>query len=265
VVLVVVAQMRMIALLTDYGQSDHYVGVIKGVIKGILPESDIIDITHDVPAYDILDGAFLLLQASKYLPHGCTVLAVVDPGVNTKRRAIAVKTGERVYLGPDNGLLYPAASREGIISVYDVGKGSHVLPGSGTFAGRDVFAPAAALVCSGRPLDRLGKKVHGMVVLELPGAEFSDRSISGTILHIDRYGNAVTNIEGVSFHQWRKEASTFKLVAGGRKIRVTLVDSYQAISGVGLLVGSCGTVEVSGREGRPAVALSAGDRFSIET
>jgi S-adenosylmethionine hydrolase len=256
--------MKLMALLTDYGQSDHYVGVIKGVIKGIIPELDIIDITHEVRAYDVMDGAFLLLQASKYLPRGCTVMAVVDPGVNTRRRAIAVKTKERVYVGPDNGLLYPAASREGIISVYDIGRGPQVLTGSGTFAGRDVFAPAAALVCSGKPLGKLGRKVSGMVVLELPGAEFSDMSILGTVLHVDRFGNAVTNIEGGSFHQWRKEASTFKLFAGESRVKASLCDSYQAIRGVGLLVGSGGTVEVSGREKRPAVTLSTGDKFSIE-
>ena len=256
--------MKLIALLTDYGSSDHYVGVIKGVIKGISPESEIMDLTHEVRAYDIRDGAFLLLQASKYLPRGCTVMAVVDPGVNTRRRAIAVETKERVYVGPDNGLMYPAASREGIVSVHDVGRGQHVLSKSGIFAGRDIFAPAAALVSSGKPLDELGRKVSGIVVLELPGAEFSDRSILGSVLHVDRFGNAVTNVEGDSFNRWRKEASTFVLVAHGRKIKANLVTSYRAIRGVGLLVGSGGTLEVSGREGMPAIALSPGESFSIE-
>jgi S-adenosylmethionine hydrolase len=256
--------MKLIALLTDYGLSDHYVGVIKGVIKGISPESEIVDITHEVRAYDIREGAFLLLQASKYLPRGCTVMAVVDPGVNTRRRAIAVETRERVYVGPDNGLLYPAASREGITSVYDLGRGPHMLSRSGTFAGRDIFAPAAALVSSGKPPGKLGRKVRGMAVLELPGAEFSDTSILGTVLHVDRFGNAVTNVEGDSFHHWRKRASTFRLVAHSRKVRASLAASYQAIRGVGLLVGSGGTVEVSGRQGRPAIALSPGESFSIE-
>lgn len=263
-VLLAVVQMKLIALLTDYGSSDHYVGVIKGVIKGVSPESEIIDITHEVRAYDIKEGAFLLLQASKYLPRGCTVMAVVDPGVNTQRKAIAVETGERVYVGPDNGLLYPAASREGITSVYDVGRGPHVLSGSGTFAGRDIFAPVAALVSSGISPGQLGRKLRGMAVLELPGAEFSDGSILGTVLHVDRFGNAVTNVDGESFHHWRKRASTFRLVARRKKVKASLVASYQAIRGVGLLVGSGGTVEVSGRQGRPDIALSPGESFSIE-
>ncbi len=257
--------MKLIALLTDYGSSDHYVGVIKGVIKGVSPESEIIDITHEVRAYDIKEGAFLLLQASKYLPLGCTVMAVVDPGVNTRRKAIAVETRERVYVGPDNGLLYPAASREGIISVYDVGRGPHVLARSGTFAGRDIFAPVAAMVSLGRSPANLGTKVSGMTVLELPSAEFSDRSIRGTVLHVDRFGNAITNVESGNFHRWRKRASTFRLVARRRKVKASLVASYQAIRGVGLLVGSGGTMEVSGRQGRPGIALSPGESFSIET
>jgi S-adenosylmethionine hydrolase len=116
----------------------------------------------------------------------------------------------------------------------------------------------------GKPLDELGRKVSGIVVLELPGAEFSDRSILGSVLHVDRFGNVVTNVEGDSFHRWRKEASTFGLVAHGRKIKANLVTSYQAIRGVGLLVGSGGTLEVSGREGMPAIALSPGESFSIE-
>jgi S-adenosylmethionine hydrolase len=264
VVLLALIQMKLIALLTDYGASDHYVGVIKGVIKGISPESEIVDITHEVRAYDIREGAFLLLEASKYLPSGCTVMAVVDPGVNTRRRAIAVETRERVYVGPDNGLLYPAASREGITSIYDVGRGPHVLSRTGTFAGRDVFAPAAALLSSGMPPSKLGRRVSGMVVLELPGASFSDRSILGAVLHVDRFGNAVTNVEGDSFQRWRKGSTAFRLVARKREVKASLAASYQDIRGVGILVGSGGTVEVSGREERPAVALSTGDKFSIE-
>jgi S-adenosylmethionine hydrolase len=264
VVLLAVVQMKLVALLTDYGSSDHYVGVIKAVIKRTSPESEILDITHEVRAYDVKEGAFLLLQASRYLPRSCTVMAVVDPGVNTRRRAIAVETKERVYVGPDNGLLYPAASREGIVSIHEVGRGPHVLSGSGTFAGRDIFAPTAALVSSGRPLDKLGKRMSDMVVLELPEAGFTDRSILGMVLHVDRFGNAITNVEGDRFHHWRKKASTFWLVAGKRKVKASLVTSYQAIRGVGLLVGSGGTVEVSGREGRPAIALSSGESFSVE-
>jgi hypothetical protein len=244
--------------------SDHYVAVIKGVIKGISPGTEILDIAHEVRAYDIREGAFLLLQASKYLPRGCTVMAVVDPGVNTRRKAIAVQTKERVYVGPDNGLLYPAASREGIVSVYDVGRGPHVLSKSGTFAGRDVFAPAAALVSSGKPLEAFGRKVSGMVVLQFPGAKFSAKSILATVLHVDRFGNAVTNVEGDSFHLWRKGASAFLLSIRGRRVKTSLVSTYQAIDGIGFLVGSGGMLEVSGRQGKPPVALSSGESLSIE-
>jgi hypothetical protein len=256
--------MKLIALLTDYGLSDHYVGVVKAVIKGISPEAEFIDLTHEVAPFEVRDGAFLLLEASRYLPPGCTVMAVIDPGVNTKRRAIAVETKKRVFIGPDNGLLYPAASQEGIISVYDVGKGPQVLSQRGTFAGRDIFAPTAAYVSMGRPLDQLGRRSKRMLTLRFPRAEFAGSSVTGAVMHVDRFGNAVTNIDGDRFHAWRKGKPDFRLRAGGKVVAVRLASSYQEVKGVGLLVGSGGTLEISRREGSPGLALKPGRLFSLE-
>ncbi|HVP23540.1 MAG TPA: SAM-dependent chlorinase/fluorinase [Conexivisphaerales archaeon] len=256
--------MPLIALLSDYGLGDHYVGVVKSVILGICPEVVFIDITHELAPYDVKDGAYVLLQASKYLPRGCDVLAVVDPGVNTDRRAIAVKTKERLYVGPDNGLLYPAASREGILAVYDVGRGAQLLSEKGTFAGRDVFAPTIACAAKGMQLGRLGKEVDGMAVLEFPGARYSPDAITGEVLHLDRFGNAVTNIEGEGFHAWRKGEAEFELLSGERAARVRLASSYQEIDGTGIIVGSGGALEVSRREGGPGFVLKRGDGFSLE-
>jgi hypothetical protein len=193
------------------------------------------------------------------------VLAIVDPGVNTDRLSIAVKTEERVYVGPDNGLLYPAASVEGILSIYDVGSGPQVLSQRGTFAGRDIYAPTAAWVSEGRPLGQLGRRVKRMKVLELPGAAFTDASVSGVIMHVDRFGNAVTSIKGDGFDAWRRGRSTFLLRIRDKSVSVSLVSSYQEIEKVGIIVGSGGALEVSGKEGRPNVQLKAGDQVIIES
>ncbi len=256
--------MKLVALLTDYGLADHYVGVMKAVIKGISPRTEFIDLTHEITPFDIREGAFLLLQASKHLPKGCAVLAVVDPGVNTGRLAIAVRTRDRVYVGPDNGILYPAASREGIISIYDIGRGRQVLSPTGTFAGRDIFAPTVAEVTEGRPLGQLGRRVPAMKVLELPAATFTDSAVTGTVMHVDRFGNAVTSIGGEGFQAWRRGESRFTLRLGDRAFRVDLAESYQEIKGVGLVVGSSGTVEVSARERAPAIDLKVGGPVVVE-
>ena len=263
-VLVAPTHMRLVALLTDYGLTDYYVGVVKAVIKGIAPDAEFLDISHEVPPFNIMEGAFLLLQASKHLPAGCTVMAVVDPGVNAKRLSIAVRTRRRVYIGPDNGLLYPAASREGITAIYDVGKGPQVLATRGTFAGRDIFAPTAACLVLGKQLSRLGTRVQGMKVLNLPRARYADRVAVGTVLHVDRFGNVVTNFEGEDFIHWRRRAVAFSLRVGDKEIPVRLADSYQEISGTGLIVGSSGAVEVSGRERGPDLKLDAGTELIIK-
>jgi len=190
--------MRPISFLSDFGLADEFVGVVHGVIARIEPGLRVIDVTHQVPRGDVRAGALALLRAVQYLPDG-VVLAVVDPGVGTDRRAIAAETDRGFFVGPDNGLLAPAVAMVGgarrVVSLEDA---RFRLPSDGvTFQGRDVFAPAAAVLASGEaaPGD-LGPDVdpESITPLLLPLVEVRDGAAEGEVWWIDVYGNAQTNV-----------------------------------------------------------------------
>jgi S-adenosyl-L-methionine hydrolase (adenosine-forming) len=182
---------RYVSFLSDYGTADEFAGVCRAVMLGFAPGLTIVDITHDIPAHDIRAGGLALVRAVQYLPDGI-VLAVVDPGVGTDRRMIAVEVEDGVFLGPDNGLLAPAVAMVG---------GAHeelqlASPGP-TFAGRDILAPAAGHLASGIPLDALGEEIDpvGLApgLVGLPTEE--DGALVGEIWWIDRFGNCQLNID----------------------------------------------------------------------
>ena len=187
-----------ISFLSDFGHTDEFVGVVHGVIERLAPNTRVIDIGHEVPRGDIRAGALMLLRSIQYLPNG-VVLAVVDPGVGTGRRGIAIQTEWGFFVGPDNGLLAPAVAMIG-----GAGRSASLeaeefrLPGPGaTFDGRDVFAPAAAVLASGEAsLDDLGPAVDpaSLTSLLLPLTEHGDGVVQGEVWWVDGYGNAQTNI-----------------------------------------------------------------------
>jgi S-adenosylmethionine hydrolase len=187
-----------VSFLSDYGLADEFVGVVHGVIARIGPDVRVIDVTHQIPRGDVRAGALALLRAVQYLPDG-VVLAVVDPGVGTDRRAIAAATARGFFVGPDNGLLAPAVAMVGgahrIVSLED---SRFRLPGaSATFDGRDVFAPAAAVLATAEArLEDLGPEVDPASIspLLLPLAEPGDDSVEGEVWWIDHFGNAQTNV-----------------------------------------------------------------------
>jgi len=187
-----------VSFLSDYGYTDEFVGVCHGVMLDITPELQIVDVTHDVPAFDVRAGALALVRAVQYLPDG-VVLAVVDPGVGTARRCLAVEVEGGFLVGPDNGLLAPAVAMLGgpeRIVALDNPEYQLAAPGP-TFAGRDVMAPAAAYLAGGLPLEKLGTAVEaaGLApgLVPLP-QEADDGSIAGEVLWVDRYGNCQLNI-----------------------------------------------------------------------
>jgi S-adenosylmethionine hydrolase len=187
-----------VSFLSDYGYSDEFVGVCHGVMLDITPDLRIVDVTHDVPAFDVRAGALALVRAVQYLPDG-VVLAVVDPGVGTDRRCLAVEVEDGFLVGPDNGLLAPAVAMLGgprRIVALDNPEYQLAAPGP-TFAGRDVMAPAAAYLAGGLPLEKLGTSVAPAGVapglVPLP-QEADDGSIAGEVLWVDRYGNCQLNI-----------------------------------------------------------------------
>jgi len=189
---------KPISFLSDFGHTDEFVGVVHGVIERIAPNTRVIDIGHEVPRGDIRAGALMLLRSIQYLPNG-VVLAVVDPGVGTGRRGLAVQTDWGLFVGPDNGLLAPAVAMVGgALRTVSLEAEEFRLPGPGaTFDGRDVFAPAAAVLASGEaPLDDLGPVVDpaSLTSLLLPLTEHDDGAVQGEVWWVDGYGNAQTNI-----------------------------------------------------------------------
>ena len=186
-----------VTFLSDFGLRDDFVGTCHGVIKRIAPDVQIVDITHGIPARAIVQGALVLANTVPYMPHGVH-LAVVDPGVGGPRRALALRDEERrLYGGPDNGLLLPAAERAGISDAHEIVNAEYALaPVSRTFHGRDIFAPAAAHLARGLALEELGPPIDpaALVRLELPVAELRPNRISATVLYVDAFGNVQLNL-----------------------------------------------------------------------
>jgi S-adenosylmethionine hydrolase len=187
-----------ITFLSDFGLQDDFVGTCHGVIKRIAPETQIIDITHGIEPQAVLQGALVLANTLPYMPEGVHI-AVVDPGVGGARRALAVRDGGgRLYVGPDNGLLVPAAEKLGrIVEAWELTNAAYMLePISHTFHGRDVFAPVAAHLAGGIAPEELGPPVEpaSLVRLELPKPEIGEAMIRATVLYIDRYGNVQLNL-----------------------------------------------------------------------
>jgi S-adenosyl-L-methionine hydrolase (adenosine-forming) len=187
-----------VSFLSDYGRADEFVGVCHAVILDIVPTARIVDITHDVPAFDVRAGALALVRAVQYLPEG-VVLAVVDPGVGSERRCVAVEVENGYLVGPDNGLLAPAvAMLGGPDRVIELTSPEHRLPSPGpTFAGRDVMAPAAAHLLAGVPISVLGPEVEPATLtpalVPLP-CEAHDGRIRAEVLWVDRFGNCQLNV-----------------------------------------------------------------------
>jgi S-adenosyl-L-methionine hydrolase (adenosine-forming) len=191
---------RFVSFLSDYGHTDEFVGVCKSVMLSLAPDLQIVDITHDLPVHDVRAGALTLVRAAQYLPDGGIVLAVVDPGVGTDRRLVAVEVEQGILLGPDNGLLAPAvAILGGAQRVVSLTSTEHQLPAPGpTFAGRDVLAPAAAHLAAGVDPSELGDEVDaaGLVpgLVSLPRHD-EGGAIHGEVWWIDRFGNCQLNID----------------------------------------------------------------------
>ena len=186
-----------VTFLSDFGLQDDFVGTCHGVVLRIAPEARIIDITHGIPPQAVLQGALVLASTLPYMPVGVH-LAVVDPGVGGHRRALVVRDAEgRLYVGPDNGLLLPAADRAGIVEAHELANPAYALESiSRTFHGRDLFAPAAAHLARGVPIGELGPPIDpdALVRLELPVPAFEDGFVQATTLYLDSFGNIALNL-----------------------------------------------------------------------
>ena len=188
----------LITFLSDFGLEDDFVGTCHGVIKVIAPEAEILDITHGIQRHGVLQGAIVLANTLPYVPKGVH-LAVVDPGVGSRRRSLALRSGDgRFFVGPDNGLLVPAAEKlGGIEAAHEITNEKYVLDQvSATFHGRDVFSPVAAHLVDGVAVDDLGPRIEpeSLVRLEVPKADVTQRRIRASCLYVDRFGNMQLNL-----------------------------------------------------------------------
>lgn len=246
----------VVALLTDFGTRDHYVGTMKGVILGICADAALVDLTHDIEPQDILGGALELAAAAPFFPAGTIFVAVVDPGVGSGRRAVAVESGGRWFVGPDNGLIWPAIEAlGGSVQAVALDNPRYALPVmSRTFEGRDRFAPAAAWLASGVPLAMLGTALSVVSRLDVPRPRISGEGIDGEVMRVDRFGNLITNISRRAF----EACADPRVRVGGIEIRRVAATYAEAERGVPCaLFSSTDHLEIAVREGRAGDLLQA--------
>jgi S-adenosylmethionine hydrolase len=260
---------RPISFLSDFGLDDEFVGVVHGVIARIDPELRVIDVTHGVPRGNVRAGALALLRAVQYLPNG-VVLAVVDPGVGTARKAIVAETDWGHFVGPDNGLLAPAVAMVGGAHRFvSIEATEFRLPRDGiTFDGRDVFAPAAAVLASGEArIDDLGPELspNAVTPLLLPLVEHTDGSVAGEVFWLDTYGNAQTNVTPEDLRLiGLAPGSEVAVRIGTAEHEMRWVDAYGDGDRGGVVhIDSYGMIAIAVRGGSAAEMLSLSEGLSV--
>jgi S-adenosyl-L-methionine hydrolase (adenosine-forming) len=252
---------RIIALITDFGCADWFSGAMKGAILCVNQEAAIVDITHLIPAGDVRAAAFCLLAAHDSFPQGTVLVAVVDPGVGSGRRAIAARAGGYVFIGPDNGVLSLVLDKYKNPEIR-VLENKRLLRKSvsSTFHGRDIFAPVAGHVSKGAPFAKVGPRTKKIVRITLPEPRMSGSRIVGSIVYIDHFGNAITNIPSPP-----ASSKTSRVVIKNRV--VPLCSCYADVDkGKPVAVrGSCGFVEISVNQGNAAreLKIEVGGRIKI--
>ena len=253
----------IVTLTTDFGLNDHFIGAMKGVILEIAPETQIIDISHAVQPFDILDGALTISQAYSYFPSGTVHMVVVDPGVGTARRPI-ILTGERhLFVAPDNGVLSLIYDREERLSVRHITAEHYFLqPRSNTFHARDIFSPVAAYLAKGVETDRFGEEITDYVRFGAPRPKpVDERTLRGVVLKVDRFGNLITNITPNDAPQlFGVTPPAFKIAIGTKAQATRMCMSYAegAPGEVFGILGSMGFLEIAANRGSAYQLMGAG-------
>ncbi len=259
----------IITLLSDFGLRDPYVAEMKAVILSINPKVRIVDVSHKIEKFNIRMGAFVLASAIPYFPAGAVHVAVVDPGVGTKRRPIIIETKNDFYVGPDNGLLMLAAQREGILHVYHVSNQRFMLHRvSKTFHGRDVFAPVAAHLARGRHVSEFGPKIQDHVLPKFAIPTFRKNGVLGEVLHVDDFGNVISNISAVDLEKTDiREGSCIDVNLKGKNLALKLCSAYGEVAAKKPLaiIGSSAFLEISINQGNASqmFKVKAGDLLRV--
>ncbi|MBA2663092.1 MAG: SAM-dependent chlorinase/fluorinase [Bradymonadaceae bacterium] len=263
------AKVPMIGLLTDFGIDDAYVGILKCVILDICPAVPVVDLCHAIAGQNILSGAYLLGTTASYLPHGAVVVAVVDPGVGTARRAVAVRTERGILVGPDNGLFSFVLRHHPAHEVFELTNAAYHLEAvSATFHGRDIFAPVAAHLACGIEIEAIGTRCSSDSLVYLANTDpiFHDEEIEANVIHIDRFGNVITNLTFAAYRAWEGDVAT--------KATIELeeyeedVPIYRSFGEVPVRAplafwGSGGHLELAVREGSAASVFGLGQESSL--
>ena len=255
---------RIITLTTDFGLSDHFVGVMKGVILGIAPSAQVIDITHGVRPFEIIDGAYTIAQAYRYFPKNTIHVVVVDPGVGSARRPLLAEMAGQYFIAPDNGVLSMVFAREKPKVRHITSERYFLHPVSRTFHGRDVFSPVAAHLAAGVTPAQFGKRIDDYLRASFDQpTQTGPQTWTGTVLKADHFGNLATNFHIDQFPSIRTHA--FSLRAGLQAIaRLALTFSECAPDELFVIVGSSGYLEVAASEGSAAKLLGCGAGSSVE-
>jgi len=264
-----VGHRSIITLTTDFGISDHFVGTIKGVILEINPDAEIIDISHSVQAFDVLDGALAIAQAYSYFPAGTVHLVVVDPGVGTARRPIILSTERHHFVAPDNGVLSLIYGREERVHVRHVSAQHYFLqPISNTFHGRDIFAPVSAYLSKGVDSEKFGDEITDYVKFNAPKPKPVDQqTLKGVVLKADRFGNLITNITPQDAPMlFGDNPAPFKIVIGKHEITEIKTSYAEGEPGeVFAILNSMGYLEIAANRAPAAqiVGTAKGTEVSI--
>lgn len=258
--------MPVITLTTDFGTKDYYVSAMKGVILRIHPQAQIVDITHDIPDYDIMGGAYILKSVYENFPEGTIHVAVIDPGVGSDRRGIIVKVKNHFFVGPDNGLFSLIAEGENSEAV-EISNPKFWNPAvSSTFHGRDIFAPVAAHLANGTDIHEFGNKIDGITQLTWGKPTTGENYIHGIVLHIDKFCNIISNITREEFECIRKSRSFIVQI---RNAKITKIHQFYSETEPGDMVclfGSSGFMEISVNQGHASklLGMSKNDPVFIE-
>jgi hypothetical protein len=257
----------IVTLTTDFGLKDPYVAEMKAVILNINPNATIVDITHEIAKFNIRMGAYILASASPYFPKGTIHVAVVDPGVGTKRRPLLIQTERSYYIGPDNGVLALAAKNQDITHIYEVTNRKLMLSKiSSIFHGRDVFAPAAAHLANGTPPEEFGPEIRKVVMPEFAKIIRRKDMLIGEVMHIDSFGNIITN-----FGEKEVELMKIKHIANVKlrnaKLKLRFCKAYADVEPQKplALIGSHNFLEISINQGNAAeiFKIRSGDKVTL--